>query len=102
VKLAQCRSDSDLEIKDITKTLELLEECDHSDNGVVLWHVDTLITRFELSVLRNGDNSKTKEFEEWAKEIQDMYNQLLRMSAFGKDYPELRVRIQQLQEKIEL
>ena len=102
VKLAKCRSDSDLAIKDITKALELLEGCDHSDSGVVLWQVDALITRCELSVLRNGDNSKAKELGEWAKEMQDMYTQLLQMNAFGKDYPELRVRIQQLQEKIEL
>ena len=102
VKLAQCRSDSDLVIKDITKALELLEECDHSDSGVVLWHVDALITRCELSVLRNGDSSKAEDLGEWAKEMQDMYSQLLQMSALGKDYPELRVRIQQLQEKIDL
>ncbi|MGY5879046.1 MAG: hypothetical protein RTV31_02295 [Candidatus Thorarchaeota archaeon] len=102
VKLAQCRSDSDLAIKDITKALELLEGCSHSDSGVVLWHVDALITRCELSVLRNGDSSKAKELWAWVKEMQDMYDQLLQKSAFGKDYPELRVRIQQLQEKIEL
>jgi len=34
--------------------------------------------------------------------MQDMYDQLLRMNALGKDYPELRVRIRQIQEKIEL
>ncbi|MHA1137170.1 MAG: hypothetical protein ACTSSE_11860 [Candidatus Thorarchaeota archaeon] len=102
VKLAQCRSDSDLAIKDITKALELLEGCDHSEGGVVLWHVDALITRCELSVVKNGDGNKSKELEVWVKEMQDMYDQLLQMSALGKDYPELRVRIRQLQEKIEL
>jgi len=102
VKLAQCRSNLDLAIKDITRALELLEGCDHSDGGVVLWHVDALITRCELSVLRNGDSGKTKELGEWAKEMQNMYEQLLQMSAFGKDYPELRVRIRQFQEKLEL
>ena len=100
LKLA--RSDSELAIKDITKALELLEGCNHSDSGVVLWHVDALITRCELSVLRNSDSSKAKELEEWVKKMQDMYTRLLQMSAFGKDYPELRVRIQQLQEKVEL
>ncbi|MHA1287877.1 MAG: hypothetical protein ACTSPB_10790, partial [Candidatus Thorarchaeota archaeon] len=100
VKLAQCRSDSDLAIKDITKALELLEGCDHSDSGVVLWHVDALITRCELSVQQKGDSSMKEELGDWAKEMQDMYAQLLQMSAFGKDYPELSVRIQQLQENI--
>ncbi|MHA1661813.1 MAG: hypothetical protein ACTSWQ_01340, partial [Candidatus Thorarchaeota archaeon] len=99
VKLAQYRSDSDLAIKDITKALELLEGCDHSDRGVVLWHVNALITRCELSVLRNGDSGKALRLREWAKEMQEMYDQLLQMSAFGKDYPELSVRIRQLQEK---
>lgn len=102
VKLAQCRSDLDLAIKDITRALELLERCNHSDRNVVLWHVDALITRSQLSVQQNGDSSKAKELGEWMKEIQDMYDQLLQMSEFGKDYPELRVRIEQLLENIEL
>ena len=102
VKLAQCRSDLDLAIKDIIRALELLEVCDHSDRGVVSWHVDALITRCELAVQQNGDSNKTKELVEWTEEMQDMYDQLLQMSAFGKEYPDLRVRILQLQEKIEL
>jgi len=102
VKLAQCRSDSDLAIKDIMIALELLEGCDHSEIGVVLWHVNALITRCELSVLQKDDSDKTKELGEWVKEMHDMYDQLLQMSAFGKDYPDMRGRIRQLQEKIEL
>ncbi|MHA1421832.1 MAG: hypothetical protein ACTSSD_07030 [Candidatus Thorarchaeota archaeon] len=102
VKLAQCRSDSDLAIKDIIRALELLEECDHSDRGVLLWYVDALITRCELSVVKNDDSNKIEELEAWMKVIQDMYDQLLRMSALGTDYPELRERIRRLQEMIDL
>lgn len=89
-------------IKDITRALELLEGCDHSERGVVLWHVDALVTRCELSVLQKDNRSKTEELGEWVKEMQDMYDQLLRMSALREDYPELRARIRQLQEKIDL
>jgi len=56
VKLAQCRSDSDLAIKDITKALELLKGCDHSDGGVVQWHVDALITRCEMVIVARQRN----------------------------------------------
>ena len=102
MKLAQCRSESISSINDITKALELLEECDHSEWGVTIWHVNALITRCELYLLQDGDSCKTKELREWAKEMQDMYDQLLQVSNQGEYYPEMRGRILQVQEKIEL
>ncbi|TFH04099.1 MAG: hypothetical protein E4H14_15460, partial [Candidatus Thorarchaeota archaeon] len=84
VKLVHCRPESDSSISDITKAIILFEECDHSVRGVVIWHLNALVTRCELLVKKGVDSIRKEEIKGWMREIQEMHDQLIQLSNIGE------------------